>query len=106
MQWTQISGVLDRVLIAVGMYAVAKGWISESDMMQFVALLLAIAGAVWGWYVNTNKALVQAAAAVPGTVVVTTPDLARATPNESNIVSHNSGPQAIDAAVADSKVTS
>jgi hypothetical protein len=103
MQWTQISGVLDRVLIAVGMYAVAKGWISESDMMQFVALLLAIGGAVWGWYVNTNKSLVQAAAAIPGTVVVTTPALANATPNESNIVSNNSAPQAISAAVADSK---
>lgn len=88
MQWSQVSGMLDRVLIAVGMYAVAKGWISQSDMMQFVALVLAVGGAVWGWYVNRDKALVQAAAAVPGTVVVTTPALAAATPDQNNIVSN------------------
>lgn len=105
MQWSQVSGVLDRILLAVGMYAVAKGWISESDMMQFVALVLAVAGAVWGWWVNRDKALVQAAAAIPGTVVVTTPDLAKATPNDNNIVSHNLSPQAIAAEVTAAKAT-
>lgn len=86
-RWDQISGVLDRVFIAIAMYAVAKGWISQSDAMQLVALLLAVGGAVWGWYVNRDKALVQAAASVPGTVVVTNADLAKSTP-ENNIVSN------------------
>lgn len=87
MQWTQVSGILDRVLLAVGMYAVAKGWISQSDLTNYIALILAVGGAVWGWYVNTPKALVQATAAIPGTTVVTAPDIADAAP-EHNVVSN------------------
>ena len=42
---------------------------------------------VWyAWWVNRPKAILQSAAAVPGTTVVTVPEIAHATP-ETNIVS-------------------
>lgn len=100
MQWTQISGIFDRILIFVGTYAVARGWIGQNEMMQLVALAIGIGGVIWGAYVNTNKSIAQAAAAIPGTVIVSTPELAKATPNESNIISSNSSKEAIGAAVA------
>jgi len=84
----------------LGMYAVGRNWISEAEMMQLVAVIIGIGGVIWGAYVNTDKALVQAASSVPAgpglrTVVSTSPELAAATPNESNIVSIGASKEAI-----------
>ena len=93
MQWTQISGILDRVLIAALTFLAAKGYISSNEVGNIAALVLTIAGAIWGFYVNTPKAILQAAAEIPAgpsgqkTVVVTSPELAKATPDQNNIVS-------------------
>lgn len=89
----QISGTTDRSLLVLMTwfltYAANKGWISTSDVAQLAPALIVIAGVVWGWWVNRPKAIVQSAAALPGTTVVTTPDLAASTP-EINIKSNTS----------------
>lgn len=86
MRWDQISGILDRVLAVAVTWAITKGYITQAQAAEYAPLVLAIAAALWGWWVNRDKALVQAAAAIPDTTVVTRPDLAAATP-ERNIVS-------------------
>ena len=88
MTWDQISGPLDRIILMALTWAVAKGLITTADVAPFASAALAIAGAGYGWWVNRPKAIVQSAAALPGTTVVTTPDLAAATPNQTNIVSN------------------
>lgn len=84
--WDQISGLLDRVVLVVLTYAVSKGYITSADVGPIAAAILALGGAIWGWWVNRPKAIVQSAAALPGTTVVTTPGLAASTPQQ-NIVS-------------------
>lgn len=87
MRWEQVQGVLERVLMGIALYAAGRGWISENAAMQIVAVALLIGQALWGAWINRDKALVQAAAATPGTTVVTTPALAAATPEQENIMS-------------------
>lgn len=82
----QITGLVERGVTVFVTYAVAKGWIDvkmASDIGPLIIGFLSIAYAV---YVNRPKAIVQSAAALPGTTVITTPDLAHSTP-EPNIVS-------------------
>jgi hypothetical protein len=85
------AGVAERILygLALGvlMKLVAAGYL-DADMAPYVAGgFVTLAGGAWAWWINRPKALLQSAAAVPGTTVVTTNDLAVATPNEGNIVS-------------------
>lgn len=85
----QSTGILERLayamIMAVLMKLVAKGYIDE-DMATYVASgIIAAGGAVWAWWINRPKALIQSAAAQPGTTVLTTPDIAHATP-EVNIL--------------------
>jgi len=82
----QFKGIADRVGLAILTWLIAKGYISAADGAQWLALFVGLAGAAYGWWANRDKALVQAAAAVPNTVVVTDHTLAAATP-EPNIVS-------------------
>ena len=63
--WDQISGVLDRVLIAVFTYAAAKGYIAQDQIANYIALIVGILGAIWGFYNNRPKAILQSAAALP-----------------------------------------
>lgn len=86
--WDQISGPLDRMVLMALTWAVSKGYITTADVAPFAGAAIAAAGAFYGWWVNRPKAIVQSAAALPGTTVVTTPDLAAATPNQQNIVSN------------------
>lgn len=87
----QVQGAGDRAFLVLVTwfltYASNKGWIGTSDVAPLATALITIGGVVWGWYVNRPKAIVQSAAALPGTTVVTTPDLAKTTP-ENNIVSN------------------
>lgn len=92
--WSQISGIVERLItIALATafsYAVLKGWISKEDAVKWGAdlapLILAAASAWYGYRINRPKAIAQAAAALPDTTVVTSPAIARSTP-ERNIVS-------------------
>lgn len=91
MQQDQFKGMLDRaVAVVVTMllgWMVRKGWLGESDAATLTPAVVLLPALAWGWWINRNKALVQSAAAIPGTVVVTTPELAQSTP-ENNIVSN------------------
>jgi hypothetical protein len=88
----QTTGIVERVIygvaMAVLMKLVAKGWL-DADMAPYIAggAVTAVGGA-YAWWINRPKAIVQSAAALPGTIVVTTHDLAAATPDQSNIVSN------------------
>lgn len=87
--WDQVSGVADRLILVVLTFAVGKGWISAQELTGYATLFVGVVGAFWGFYVNRAKALVQAAAAVPGTTIVTTKAMADST-SEKNIVSMTS----------------
>lgn len=84
--WDQIKGIIERLILVVLTYAVTKGWIAIEDVATYGPALLALAGAGYAAWVNRPKAIVQSAAALPNTVVVTTPAIASTTP-EKNIIS-------------------
>lgn len=98
----QTTGVAERVLYGVilgfMMSLVRKGYI-EADMAPYIATgVVGLVGGAWAWWINRPKAIAQSAAAIPGTTVVTTPELAMNTP-ESNIVSNLSKPSDVSAAI-------
>lgn len=82
----QIRGPLERVILIALTWAVTKGYLTPSDVSLFSAAGIAILAAAYGWWQNRPKAIVQSAAALPGTIVVTTATLAASTP-ETNIKS-------------------
>jgi len=88
----QLTGMLERAVTVFFTwfltYASTKGYLTTSQVAEFLPLLIGIGTVIVGWWVNRAKNLVQAAAAIPGTVVVTTPELAKATPDQNNIVSN------------------
>lgn len=62
------------------------------DQATWLAILMAVGGAiavVYNAIINRNIGVAKAAAAIPGTTVVTTPEIAAATPAQANIVSHD-----------------
>lgn len=109
MQADQIKGMLDRALGILAVWLLTqganRGWITQSDVAQLLPALVLLPSIAWGWWINRDKALLQSAATVPGTVVVTTPALAQETPNEANIVSTAAPKAAISAAVDSAKIT-
>lgn len=83
----QIRGPIERVIyIALGWF-VARGFITSAEVANYATLILAIIAAFYGWWQNRPKAILQSAAALQGTTVVTTHDMASNTP-ETNIVSN------------------
>lgn len=94
----QIRGPVERIVyIGLG-WLVARGFITSAEVANYATLALAVAAAGYGWWQNRPKAIVQSAAAIGGTTVVTTPELAKNT-TESNIVSNLSKPSDVSAAV-------
>ena len=49
-------------------------------LLQIAGPVSILAGVVWSLFAHTKTATIAAAAAVPGTTVVTTPELANAVP--------------------------
>lgn len=88
MNSSQISGGLDRAIIALLMWAAGKGYIPIDQVTPYATLLGGLAALLYGFYVNRNKALAQAAASLPNTTVITTPAIADSTPKQTNIVSN------------------
>lgn len=94
----QIRGPVERVIyIGLG-WLVARGFITSAEVANYGTLALAIAAGFYGWWQNRPKAIMQSAAAIEGTTVVTTPELAKATP-EVNIISNAATSAAVNAAV-------
>lgn len=87
MNWSQITGALDRIVLIGLTWAVSKGYITSADVAPLSAAIIAVAGAGYSLYVNRPTNLAKQAASIPGTTVVTTPEIAAATPNLENIVS-------------------
>lgn len=74
--WAQVSGLLQRVLMFGGGFAVAKGWISQELLVQIVGALVGLGGVAWGAWVNREASRVQSAASIPGVAVVVNPQAA------------------------------
>jgi len=92
MQQDQVKGMLDRAIAVLATmflnWMVTKGWLGQSDAATLLPALVLLPALAWGYWNNRDKALVQSAANVPGTIVVTQPALAAATPDQNNIVSN------------------
>ena len=85
--WSQLSGVIERIVTAGLMFAVGKGWIAEADITNTVGLIVGIMAALYAYYVNRPTNLIKQAASVKDTTVVTNPDIAHNT-TQPNIVSN------------------
>lgn len=87
--WSQLSGVAERVVTAGVMFAVGKGWIATADATNVVALLLGLGSVFYAFFVNRNANLLKQAASVTvdgqSTTVVAPDSLAKSLP-QGNIV--------------------
>lgn len=85
----QIRAPLERVLLVGLGYAAARGWIAEAWVEHLLALSLAVAAAGYGVYTAQPTVIAErAAAALPeGTKIITTEEIADATPGSPNVIS-------------------
>lgn len=81
----QVLGVADRLLIALTSWLAAKGYITQGQVADIISLGVAAVAVGYGFYINRPVSIAKSAAALPGTLVVTTPEIAAATPNQENI---------------------
>lgn len=88
LNWSQISGGVDRVVLVALTWAASKGYITNADVANLATLIVAVLGAGYAFYVNRQTNLVKQAASIPGTTVVTTSAIASATPAFNNVVSN------------------
>lgn len=84
--WSQISGVVERLVTAIVMFAAGKGWLSSGDTANIVGLIMGLSAAIYAYVVNRPTNLAKQAASVPGTIVVTSDAIAEST-TAKNIVS-------------------
>lgn len=97
----QISGIADRTisntLVWLASFVLAKiaaaGYLDASDIPQLSVALILLGSAAWGCWTNRPIAIAQAAGNIlrpdgTKTVVVTSPEIAAATPGQANIVSN------------------
>lgn len=82
----QTKSIGERAATVLVTWAVARGWIPTGDATVMVGFVVSVIPLVWAWWHNRQQALVQKAATVPNTTVVTVPALAAAAP-EKNVVS-------------------
>lgn len=94
----QVRGPVER-LIYVGLgWLVARGYIASEEVANYATLLLGVGAAFYGWWQNRPKAIMVSAAAIKGTTVVTTPDLASST-TQTNIISNLDSKAAVATAI-------
>lgn len=55
MTQNQAMGILRAVVPAVFAYAVAKGWVSDSQVADYTAMAITIASAVWSHFSNAEE---------------------------------------------------
>jgi len=65
MNWEQISSILRHVLTFGGGFIVAKGWVSETVMLEIVGAIVTVGGAIWAMFNKTSASIVASAAALP-----------------------------------------
>lgn len=83
-----ISGGITWLVVDILHRLQTAGYISAGDVSQLSPILILLLLAGWGYYAARPKAIVQAAASLPGTTVITTKTLSEATPKQDNIVSN------------------
>lgn len=71
MNWEQISSILRHILTFGGGFVVAKGWISETLMLELVGAAITVGGAIWAMFNKTSASIVASAAALPDVKSIT-----------------------------------
>lgn len=103
----QASGITERLLYAgataVAMKLVSHGWISADDATWVATGIIGAVGGAYAWWVTKPSNILLAASNLKGTTVVTTPDLAAATPSAANIISNTETQATIQATVKENK---
>jgi hypothetical protein len=80
MSQPQLESMIRSVLIAGGSYAAGRGWITSSQLawfssdaaLQFVGIVVALGGALWGMIAHKQANMVATVAAMPEVAKVTT----------------------------------
>ena|SRR4029077_363914 len=93
----QVSGMADRTISGAMIWLLTyflhrlevAGYLQTGDATNLSPVLIILGMAAWGYWINRPKAIVQSAASLPGTTVITTAELAAATPNQANIIPNN-----------------
>lgn len=62
MRWETVQGIVERLVLVGFTYLVSKGYLTPDQATHFVTAVVALIAAIWGWYVNRPKALLQATA--------------------------------------------
>lgn len=102
----QTTGMIERVLYGIGMFIAMKlvglGVLDADSAPWFAGGIVTLIGGAYAWWVNRPQALMVAATAAnspqtvmaaaaavapTGTTIVTSPEIAAATPESPNIVS-------------------
>lgn len=83
----QIVSIVRQVLLFVGGFIVAKGWIDTATLTTVVGALITLGTSFWATYTRRNNGLIASAAGVTTVdhVVVTDPQTARDVP-ATNVV--------------------
>lgn len=63
MNFEQIKGIIERIITIFVTWFVAKGWVPAGMSAELVTVVLGILSVIWGFWVNTPKALADAAVA-------------------------------------------
>lgn len=79
----QIIAALRNALSFFGGVAVSKGWVDSNTLLQAGGLIAPVVGMYFAWRASSAKAQVEKVAAMPGTTVVTTPEVAQASPSDN-----------------------
>lgn len=93
MNQSQVSSTLDRAATVIATWFLtwlaSKGYISQSDTVAFLPILIALPAAFVGWYKNRASSIVASAAALPDVKGVVTNntmagrDLAESVPDKT-----------------------
>jgi hypothetical protein len=94
----QTKGMMDRAAAVIATWflgwMVTKGWLGASDSAVLLPAVILLPSIAYGAWVNRDKALIQSAGNVVDpktckpTIIVTSPEMAAATPDQNNIVSN------------------
>jgi hypothetical protein len=67
MNYDQTTGILRAIIPPALAYAVAKGWITQSDVGDITAAIVAVGAAVWSVVNNRTGKVIGGPANSPGT---------------------------------------
>lgn len=103
----QASATIDRVITVfvtwLFTYLTTKGIITSSQAAEFMPLALTLLFGIYGWWISKPSNIILAASNIPGTTVVTTPELAQATPTAQNVISNTEAKGVINNTVEQNK---